>query len=64
MTNLHVISANPNIRILTTTGAQVKTLSLKGASDRDLAMFMIQDDHYSYLDLATDIQKRFRTATK
>ena len=56
VTNLHVISANPNVRILTTTGAQIKTLSLKGASDRDLAMYMIQDDHYTYLDLATDIK--------
>lgn len=56
VTNLHVISANPNVKIFTTTGAVVKVLSLKGASDRDLAMFMIQDDHYSYLELATDIQ--------
>ena len=56
MTNLHVIAANPNIRILTTTGAQIQTLALKGASDRDLAMFLIQDDHYTYLDLATDIK--------
>ncbi len=56
VTNLHVISANPNVKILTTTGAQVKTLALKGASDRDLAMFLIQDDHYTYLDLATDIK--------
>jgi hypothetical protein len=61
VTNLHVISANPNIRILTTTGAQIKTLSLKGASDRDLAMFMIQDDHYTYLDLATDIKDTVQT---
>jgi S1-C subfamily serine protease len=56
VTNLHVISANPNVKILTTTGQQIKTVSLKGASDRDLAMFMIQDDHYTYLDLATDIK--------
>jgi hypothetical protein len=56
VTNLHVISANPNIKILTTTGTQIKTLSLKGASDRDLAMFTIQDDHYAYLDLAGDIK--------
>jgi len=61
VTNLHVISANPNIRILTTTGEQIKTLSLKGASDRDLAMFMIQDNHYTYLDLATDIRDTVQT---
>jgi len=61
VTNLHVISANPNIKILTTTGAEIKTLSLKGASDRDLAMFMIQDDHYTYLDLATDMENTVQT---
>ena len=55
VTNLHVLSANPNVKILTTTGEQVKTTGLKGASDRDLAMISIQDNHYSYLDLATDI---------
>jgi hypothetical protein len=61
MTNLHVISANPNIKILTTTGEQIKTVSLKGASDRDLAMFLIQDDHYSYMDLATNINGTVQT---
>lgn len=61
VTNLHVISANPNVKILTTSGAQIKTLSLKGASDRDLAMFMIQDDHYTCLDLATDIGNTVQT---
>jgi S1-C subfamily serine protease len=61
VTNLHVISANPNVRILTTTGEQIKTLSLQGASDRDLAMFMIQDNHYSYFDLATDIKDTVQT---
>ncbi len=60
VTNLHVISANPNIKILTTTGAEIKTLSLKGASDRDLAMFLIQDDHYSYLELATNLDATVR----
>ena len=61
VTNLHVISANPNVKIMTTTGAQIKTLSLKGASDRDLAMFMIQDDGCTYLDLATDIKDTVQT---
>jgi hypothetical protein len=61
VTNLHVISANPNVKIMTTTGAQIKTLSLKGASDRDLAMFAIQDDHYTYFDLATDIKDTVQT---
>jgi hypothetical protein len=52
MTNLHVIFANPNLRITTNTGAQIQVLSLKGATDRDLAMFLIQDNKYDYLDLA------------
>ena len=55
ITNLHVLSANPNVKIFTTTGQQIMTTGLKGASDRDLALISIQDNHYSYLDLATDI---------
>ncbi len=55
ITNIHVLSANPNVKIFTTTGQQVAITGLKGASDRDLAMVSIQDNHYSYLDLATDI---------
>ncbi len=56
ITNIHVISANPNLKILTTSGEQIKVLSLKGASDRDLAMFMIQDNNYTYLYLADQIK--------
>jgi S1-C subfamily serine protease len=55
VTNLHVISDNPNLKITTNTGQQITVLSLKGASDRDLAMFAIKDQNYSYLPLATDI---------
>ncbi len=55
VTNQHVVRANANLKILTTTGAQIKTLGLKGASDRDLMMFKIMDDHYTYFDLATDV---------
>ncbi len=55
VTNIHVIAGNPNVRILTNTGAQIVVTGLKGAADRDLAMFSIQDAHYSYLDLNTDI---------
>ena len=61
VTNLHVISANPNVKILTTTGAQIKILGLKGASDRDLAMLLIQDDHYTYFDLAINIKDTVMT---
>ena len=57
VTNLHVIGNNPNLKITTNTGAPVKMLSAKGASDRDLAMLSIQDAGYSYLELATDVSK-------
>ena len=50
-----MLAANPNVKIFTTTGQQITTTGLKGASDRDLALIAIQDNHYSYLDLATDI---------
>ena len=55
ITNLHVIAGNTNIKILTAGGEQIIPLSLKGASDRDLAMFSIRDNHYSYLELASNV---------
>jgi S1-C subfamily serine protease len=55
VTNLHVIAANPHLQITTSGGQSVKFSGLQGASDRDLAMIPIQDDHYSYLEMATDL---------
>ncbi len=56
VTNIHVISHNPNLKITTNTGASITILSYKGATDRDLAMIAIKDDgSFSYLTLATDI---------
>jgi len=55
ITNLHVISNNPNVRITTSTGLEVTPQGLKGAVDRDLAMIPIKDNGYNYLELATDI---------
>jgi hypothetical protein len=57
VTNIHVIADNPNIKITTNTGALVTVLSEKCASDRDLAMLAIQDNGYSYLQMAPDISK-------
>jgi hypothetical protein len=54
MTHLHLLAANPNIQILTNAGAPITITSLKGATDRDLAMFAIKDDHYSYLPMPAD----------
>ena len=55
VTHLHLLAANPNVKIFTNTDAPITMLSLKGAVDRDLALFAIQDDHYSYLPLSTDV---------
>jgi hypothetical protein len=55
MTNIHVISNNPNLKITTNTGEAISILSYKGATDRDLAMIAIKDGDYKYLDLATDV---------
>jgi len=56
VTNIHVISNNPNLKITTNTGAQVTILSYKGATDRDLAMIAVKDDpSFSYLTLAADL---------
>ena len=57
ITNIHVIANNPNFKITTNTGALVNVLSEKGASDRDLAMLMIKDAGYNYLDFSTDISQ-------
>ena len=57
ITNIHVIANNPNVKITTNTGALVTVLSQKCASDRDLAMLAIQDNGYSYLQMAPDISK-------
>jgi hypothetical protein len=61
VTNIHVISANPHIKITTTTGVDIPILSLKGASDRDLAVFAIKDNNYNYLDLAPDVSATVQT---
>jgi hypothetical protein len=55
VTNIHVISNNPNLKITTNTGTPITILSYKGATDRDLAMIAIKDGDFKYLDLATDI---------
>ena len=57
ITNQHVIYANPNIHVLTTTGEEIEVTGLKGASDRDLAMFSVKDNQYTYFTPATDLQK-------
>ncbi len=56
-TQLRLLAANPNVKIFTNSGAQITTIALKGAVDRDLALFTVQDDHYSYLPLSTDAAK-------
>ena len=55
MTNLHVLADNANIKITTSNGKEIPVLSMKGASDRDLAMLTIADGPYTYLPLATDV---------
>jgi S1-C subfamily serine protease len=55
ITNQHVIAANPHLQITTSAGQPVKFLGLQGAADRDLAMIPVQDNNYSYLELATDV---------
>jgi S1-C subfamily serine protease len=61
ITNIHVIANNPNLKITTSTGALVTVLSQKGASDRDLAMLMIKDFGYDYLEMAPDISAVVQT---
>ena len=55
VTNIHVISNNPHLKITTNTGAPITILSYTGAIDRDLAMIAVKDGDFKYLELATDI---------
>jgi S1-C subfamily serine protease len=61
VTNIHVISNNPNLQITASTGAPITILSYKGALDRDLAMIAIKDANYSYIPLATDVAATVET---
>lgn len=54
VTHLHLLAANPNVTILTNSGAPITTLSLKVATDRDLALIAVKDDHFSSLPLLPD----------
>jgi len=54
VTHLHLLAANPNVKLFTGSGEAITVLGLKGATDRDLAMFSIQDDHFSYLPAPVD----------
>jgi hypothetical protein len=61
ITNLHVVSGNPHLHVKTSDGREIPILSLKGASDRDLAMLGITDDHYHYLELARNLDTTVQT---
>jgi hypothetical protein len=61
ITNLHVISVNPNPKVFTTTGEQITVTGIFGATDRDLALLTIKDNHYSYFNLADDIKDTVQT---
>ena len=54
ITNLQLIAANPNVKFLTAKGEKIPTTEFKGAADRDLAMFTIQDNGYAYLNLPSN----------
>lgn len=53
VTTLHLLAANPNIKIATDSGVQLTIVSLKAAADRDLAFFTIAENPGA-LPLATD----------
>jgi S1-C subfamily serine protease len=61
VTNIHVISNNPNLKVKNSAGVLIPVLSIKGAADRDLALLSIKDDGYSYLDVCPDISKAVQT---
>jgi hypothetical protein len=52
-THLDLLAANPNLQITSSSGAPIKILSAKSATDRDLALIAVQDDHFDCLALPT-----------
>ncbi len=57
VTNLHVLFANPNVKITTQGGDEIPMAGLKGASDRDLAVIPIADKGYKYLTLCANVSQ-------
>ncbi len=55
ITNLHVLAANPNVKIMAPNGTVITPTGFNGAADRDLALFTIRDAGYTYLPLATNL---------
>jgi hypothetical protein len=54
VTHLHLLAGNPNIKLSTGSGAAITVVGLKGAADRDIALFAIQDNQFTYLPAPTD----------
>lgn len=52
--HLRLLANNPNLQITTISGAPVKILSMKAASDRNLVLIAVQDDHFKCLGTLTD----------
>ncbi len=59
VTHLHLLAANPNVQLYTNSGVPIVVRSIKGATDRDLALFAIQDNHFNYLPLPTNATNAF-----
>ena len=49
--HLHLLANNPNIQITSSSGEAIKILSAKAATDRDLVLIAVQDDHFSCLSI-------------
>jgi hypothetical protein len=49
--HLSLLADNPNLAIYSSAGATLPIVSAKAATDRDLALLAVQDDHFSTLPL-------------
>ncbi len=52
--HLRLLADNPNLQITTIGGAPVKILSMLTASDRNIALIAVQDDHFTCLPALAD----------
>jgi len=51
--HLRLVADNPNLQITTLAGAALKILSMKAASDRNIALIAVQDDNFKCLTAPT-----------
>jgi hypothetical protein len=54
VTHLHLLAGNPNLKLTTRDGTPITTTAFKGSANRDIAVFTIEDNQFTYLPSPSD----------